>query len=69
MNNCQKGFLDELSALCGRYGVEIMDTKDDHIRIVSNGEELYFKEYNNIEITFFGLVSTKDCYEVTPDTY
>lgn len=69
MNNSQKSFLDELSALCRRYGVEIMDVKDDHVRIISNGEELYFKEYNEIAMTFFGLVSAKECYEVTPGTY
>lgn len=68
MNDNQKSFLNELSALCGRYGVDVIDIKDDRIRVVSNGEELCFKEYNNIEITFFGIATTKKCYEVTLDT-
>lgn len=69
MNNSQKSFLNELAALCGRYGVETLDVKDDNIRIISNNEELYFKEFDNHSLTFFGIVSTKEYYGVTPDTY
>lgn len=69
MNNSQKSFLNELAALCGRYGVETIDVKDEHIRIISNNEELYFKEFSNSGLTFYGVVSTKEYYEVTPDTY
>lgn len=69
MNNSQKSFLNELAALCGRYGVEVMDVKDEHIRIISNNEELYFKEFSSSGLTFYGVVSTKECYDVTPDTY
>ena len=70
MNNSQKSFLNELAALCKRYGVDSIDIENDHIRVIGKEENLYFKELSSgNEGTFYGVATTRTYYEVTPDTY
>ncbi|EXM38553.1 hypothetical protein RASY3_14670 [Ruminococcus albus SY3] len=72
MDNVHKSFLNELSGLCTRYGIEQINTDDsERIRFeFKDGHtELRFKNYTNDVKWFNDVISIDSRYEVELDTY
>lgn len=67
MNDNQKAFLNELSALMRKYNIDAMSARNDNCRIVfeSNGNRLAFSGYD--DGTFYE-VTTYQTEHYVPET-